>query len=239
MSSQPGGGVGVGPMSPRRVRGRRESKVAYRNQPGYSSRNNNAPAYPSSPEQPFHRSNNNNEHGHHQLHGQAPNNLDFLGYFDVHRSSNGYSNSNPVVLQNFSDDTSWLSLSSPNSYTLATSNLPNSPQQQNYGGNHGRSPGSEVPQVSGNGQEPSWTVTTPRTSNMDSEMDDMSDFQIESFGSLDTNSMVFSTANTATSSISDTYVFPINPQFDSSGNQLHGLELPGKRLEFLLILTIR
>ncbi|KAH7386258.1 hypothetical protein BKA64DRAFT_680485 [Cadophora sp. MPI-SDFR-AT-0126] len=234
MSSQSAGGVGgvggVGAIPQRRARGpagpgRRESKVAYRNHPGYSTRHSNAtaPAYPSSPEQLFLRTNTNDHHG--QNGGPS---LDLIsGYFEVHRPSAGTSNfnSNPIVHQNLSDDNSWMSISSPNSYTLV-SNLPNSPQ--NYGGNHGQSPSSEVPQISGNNvQETSWNINTPQTSTLDSEMDDMSmsDMQNSSFGSF--NSLTFSAANTVASSISDTYVFPIaNSNFDSAGHQLHDLALP-------------
>ncbi|KAH9212272.1 hypothetical protein DL95DRAFT_391733 [Leptodontidium sp. 2 PMI_412] len=121
-----------------------------------------------------------------------------------------------------------MSISSPSSYTLAL-NLPNSPQ--NYGGNHGQSPGggSEVPQMSSsNVQETSWNINTPRTSNMDSELDDMSmsDMQMSNFGSF--NSLAaFSAANTTASSISDNYVFPTgNSTFDSAGNQIQDLALP-------------
>ncbi|KAK0111414.1 hypothetical protein ONS95_001775 [Cadophora gregata] len=233
MSSQLAGGVGVGAIPQRRVRGpagpgRRESKVAYRNHPSYSTRHNNAgAAYPSSPEHLFSRNSTNDQYGQLREQSAGPN-LDILsGYFDVHRQSAGNSNfnSNPVVHQNLSDENSWLSISSPNSYTLVA-NLPNS--SQNYGGNHGQSPGSDVPQMSGNNvQEASWNTSTPQTSTLDSEMDDMSmsDLQIGSFGSF--NSLTFSAANTAASSNSDTYVFPItNSNLDSAGNQLQDLVLP-------------
>lgn len=217
--------------------------MAYRNLPGYSTRhnNNNAPAYPSSPEQLFLRTKNYNEH-HGQLHGQGSN-LDFLGYYEVHRpsvgSSNGASNFNtsPIVHPKTLDDSSWMSISSSNSYRLAL-NLSNSPQ--NYGAvNHGQSPGgsiSEVPQQISTGnnnvQEP-WNMNTPQTSNMDSELEDMpmSDMQNGSFGSY--NSLAaFSAANTAPSTTSENYVFPIS-NFDSAGNQIQDLALPGKGFEFL------
>ncbi|KAH7317669.1 hypothetical protein BKA65DRAFT_410270 [Rhexocercosporidium sp. MPI-PUGE-AT-0058] len=83
---------------------------------------------------------------------------------------------------------------------------------------------------SSNVQETSWNINinTPRTSNMDSEVDDMSmsDMHIGSFGSF--NSLAaFPAANTTASSISDTYVFPIsNSNFDSAGNQIQDLALP-------------
>ncbi|KAJ5040480.1 uncharacterized protein L3040_006136 [Drepanopeziza brunnea f. sp. 'multigermtubi'] len=156
-----------------------------------------------------------------RLYGQTPN-LDLQGYFVVHHPSNGYSNPSPVVRQNYSDETSWLSLSSP-AYTL-TSVQPNSHLQQleNYGGSCGQSPGSEVPQI----QETSWTITTPRTSNADLEMDGMSDMQMGSLGSFDASNMGFSAANTATSSFSETYVFPMSSNFGTPANQLSGLEPP-------------
>ncbi|PBP28547.1 Fungal Zn binuclear cluster domain containing protein [Diplocarpon rosae] len=261
LTAQPGGlgvSVGPGPMSPRRVRGRRESKVAYRNinhinhniiistnnnnknnnknnintytNTSYSSRQNqnqnqnqnHAAAtghpYPSSPDQLFNGMSNDG-----QFHTQ-PANLDLAG-FQIHHSPNRCSNAGPLFRQShqdYSDDTSWLLLSSP-TYTLASNQSSPPRHQEDYGGNHAQPPSNEIPQV----PDTSWTITTPRSSNVDSDIDGMSDMPIGSFGSLDTNNMMFPAGNTTTSSISDTYVFPmINSHLDTSGGQPHGLELP-------------
>ncbi|PBP24008.1 Fungal Zn binuclear cluster domain containing protein, partial [Diplocarpon rosae] len=258
LTSQPGGlgaSVGPGPMSPRRVRGRRESKVAYRNinntiinnnksnrnknnnsssnnenkidtytNRGYSSRQNQNQAaatahpYPSSPDHVLHGLSHDG-----QFHTQTAN-LDLAG-FQIHRSPNRYSNAGPLFRQShqdYSDDTSWLLLSSP-TYTLASNQSSPPPNQGDYGGNHAQPPKNEISQV----PDTSWTITTPRSSNVDSDIDGMSDMPIGSFGSLDTHNMMFPAANTTTSSVSDTYVFPmVSSHFDTSGAQSHGLELP-------------
>ncbi|KAL2065640.1 hypothetical protein VTL71DRAFT_3310 [Oculimacula yallundae] len=227
MSPQPAGGVGGMPQRRAKGPGRRESKVAYRNLPNYSTqhRNSASPAYPSSPEQLFSGINYNPQYGQFDRLGQGPN-PGLLGYHEVHRTSVGSSNlgNSPSVHQSIPDDNSWMSISSPNPYTLAL-NFPNSPR--NHDGNHGQSPGSEMPQISGNnGQDTPW-MNTPQTSNIDSELDDMpmSDIHRGSFDSF--NSFAFPGSNTAGSSISDNYVFPnSNPLLDAAGNQIQDLLLP-------------
>ncbi|CZT46566.1 uncharacterized protein RSE6_07012 [Rhynchosporium secalis] len=232
MSPQPAGGVGGIPQRRAKGPGRRESKVAYRNLPGYSTqrRNSASPANPSSPEQHhFSRINYSTYNHYDQIHGHGQgSDPELLGYYGVdHHPSVGSSNvnNNPIVHQNILDGNSWVPVSSQNPYTLAL-NLPASPQK--YDGNHGHSPGSEVPQMSGsNGQEISWNMNTPHFNNMDSELDDMSmsDMQLGTYGSF--NSLAFSAARTTASSISDTYVFPnSNAMLDAAGNQIQDLALP-------------
>ncbi|CAL3968031.1 unnamed protein product [Diplocarpon coronariae] len=239
LTSQPGAiGGGVGPMSPRRVRGRRESKVAYRNVTINNTNNNNTTSYarqnqsqshlppataapypyPSAPDLSFHGT---GEDGHFR---EQTASLD-LACFELHHPSNGFPNTSPLLGQNqpdYSDDTSWLLLSSP-TYTLVSNQSSPPRHQEDYIGNHAQPASIEIPQV----RDTSWTTTTPRSSNVDSDIDGLSDMQIGSFGSLDTNHMMFPATNTATSSISDTYVFPIiNSHFDASSAQPHALELP-------------
>jgi hypothetical protein len=209
---------------------RREKKVTYRNYTGNNSRS--AAVYPVHPEESRSRQNN-------RLHLQTPagqlqnNNNDLMsGYFDVHRSSAGNSNLSPILHQNFQDDSSWFSLSP--TYTLA-SNLPGSPQT--VAGNDGHSPRSEVLQFPDQGQTLSWNAATPTTGQGTSDMGDMSfsDMQLgSSLGSF--NSMVFSARGSATSSLSESWNFPIlDSTLDTSmaTSQLRDLALPSM-LPFLI-----
>lgn len=214
---------------PRRAReGRRESKVAYRNYTGYAR---NVPVYSSSPEVSFSQQNN-------QLHLQTSagplQTHDLMGgYFDVHRPSAGNSNFSPIIHQNFPDDSSWLSLSP--TYTLA-SNFPTSPRTG--GGNDGYSPRSEGIQISDNGQTTSWTTPTPRTGQGSSELQDMSFSENQLGSSLESlNSRIFSNRDSVTSSLSDSWNFPIvdsNLDTPMNTNQLRDLALPD---EFFQIQT--
>lgn len=216
---------------------RREKKVTYRNYTGNNSRN--AAVYPLHPEESRSRHSN-------RLHLQTPagqlqnnnntttttNNDLMSGYFDVHRSSPGNSNLSPILHQNFPDDSSWFSLSP--TYTLA-SNLPGSPQT--VAGNDGHSPRSELLQLSDHSQTLSWNAPTPTTGQGASEMEDLSfsDMQLgSSLGSF--NSLVFSARNSATSSLSENWNFPIlDSTLDSSiaTSQLQDLALPSM-LPFLV-----
>lgn len=204
---------------------RREKKVTYRNyNAGYSARN--APVYSLSPEESLSRQHNN------QLPlqtpaGQLQTNELMSEYFDIHRSSAGNATLSPILHQNFPEDNSWFSLSP--TYTLA-SNQPSSPQTA--AGNDGHSPPSEVLQLSDSGQQSlSWSAVTPRTGQGASELEDMSfpDVQLRSsLGSF--NSMVFSARGSATSSLSESWNFPIldsTLESSMSTSQLRGLTLPG------------
>lgn len=218
-------GVSVGPVPPRTVKAaRRENKNAYRKRPGHSSRYNNTalPLNPSSPEQSCHEN-----HEDQQLHGQSPG-RDHLGHFELSRPSTSFSNTSPVVDQNCPDET-WLLLSSP-AFPLQVDQSQSAAQQtENCDGGHGQPPSSGVHHF----QETSWAITAPQTSNLSSEMDGMADMQIISLGDFDVNSMSFSAANTGTSSISETYIYPLTSgHFDPSGNPIGDLELPSKRLIF-------
>lgn len=213
---------------PSRRRGRRESKVAYRNHPGSSGRSSNGgTSYTSqSPEQTFSRP---THVDHSQYQGQVPD-QDLRNYLNVHRSSAGSASYVPIVHQNIPEDNSWLSMSisSANSYTL-NSNLPSSPR--NSGGSHGQASRKAVPQVSGTDQDQSWNGFTPQTSNAGSVIEDvsMSDMGLESFDSF--GNMLFPAPNTTASSSSHGYVFPHNTSFNPTGSptQLQDLTLPGKR----------
>jgi hypothetical protein len=193
------------PGMARRTRGRRESKVAYRNAPGHTIRNSigghSTFTTSSSPEDTFSRNEDNFQHE--SSPSQVFNTND---YFNVQRPSAGNPGYAPIVHQNFQDDnSSWYSLSA-NSYTLA-SNPPSSPQYA--GGNNAQSPRSAVSQNSTGVQDMSWTSISRAspTDGSDLMLDiAMSDMDFGSLGSFD--SMFIPTPSTTASDFSDGLSFP-------------------------------
>jgi hypothetical protein len=215
------------PASPRRVRRRRESKVAYRNNPAYPNHHPGGPSsYASPPDQPYSR---NNGHVYLQHSQEQTQNPEFLDFFDVVHPSIGNQGLSPVVHQHSPVDASWFSPSST-SYTLA-SNSPNSPRE--FGSNNALSVNGGFSPTSNYGQDMLWNGATPRTNSIGSEIDDLSMLDLESFESFD--SMLLSTPSTAASSISEAFVFPVtNPGFGASEtSQLDGLTLSGRYFDFL------
>jgi hypothetical protein len=211
----------------RRVRRRRESKVAYRNNPPYSNQSAGPSTYTSPPDQPYSR---NNGQVYLQQSQEQAQNLGFLDFFDIGHPSIGNQGLSPIVHQDGPVDASWFSLSST-SYTLA-SNPPNSPQD--FGSNNALSVNTGFSPTPNYAQDIPWNGATPRTNSIGSEIDDLSMLDFESFGGT-FDSMLMSTPSTAASSMSEGYVFPMtNSGFGpSETSQLDGLTLSGRYLDFL------
>ncbi len=194
-------------MARRTTRRRRESKVAFRNAPGYTVRNSVAghSNHASSPEETFSR---NNDPFQLQATPPQPINMDFADYFNVQRAPSGNPGFAPILhQQNFPDDSSWYSFNS-NTYTLA-SNPPSSPQY--LGGNNAQSPRS-VSRISTDGLDMTWTNITPvspmaGSDIMDINISDMDFGSYDSFGSM----QLLPTPSTAASDFSEGFAFPPIP----------------------------
>jgi hypothetical protein len=211
----------------RRVRRRRESKVAYRNNPPYSNQSAGPSTYTSPPDQPYSR---NNGQVYLQQSQEQAQNLGYLDFFDIGHPPIGHQGLSPIVHQDGPVDASWFSLSST-SYTLA-SNPPNSPRD--FGSNNALSVNTGFSPTPNYAPDIPWNGATPRTNSIGSEIDDLSMLDLESFGGT-FDSMLMSTPSTAASSMSEGYVFPMsNSGFGASEtSQLDGITLPGRCLDFL------
>jgi hypothetical protein len=210
------------PITTKRAWKRRESKIVYHNNPGYSTRRSPGPA--SSPR---------DSAQHNERYQPPPVQTANLGYdyFPVEDSGAGNqdSNFNNVIHQQARSSIE-NSFFSSISYTLAP-NPPNSPHLM-LDGNDSQSPISGQPQPQIYNQDFSWNGASSGNPNMASGFEDMhmSDLHFGSFGSLD--SMGLSTPDTASSSMhSEDFVFPIaDPTFGPSGttDPMTGLAIPGK-----------
>jgi hypothetical protein len=217
------------PNTTRRAWKRRESKVVYHNNLGYSTRRMPSPASPGG-------SARHNEQFQYQPQPPPPvqtASLGYADYFAVQKSGSGNQDSNfSNIVHQHGPSPIENSFFSSISYTLAP-NPPNSAHQM-FIGNDSQSPTSGQPQMFSNEQDILWSGAPSGNSNIGSEIDDMrmSDLNFGSFDSVD--SMGLSTPDTASSSMhSEEFVFPIPDQtFGPSGttDPMTGLAIPGKNL---------
>lgn len=218
---------------PKRARGRRESKVAYRNAPGHAVRNSigGLSTYASSPEEPYSRNSDR-----FQLQTPAPAgqtlSVDLRDYFNVPRSPTGNAGLGPVVHQNIQDDSSWYAASAA-SYTLSTL-PPNSPQ--NMAVHTAQSPRRAISRISTDPQDMSWTnMSAPSPAGASDLMVDMAMYNMDfgSFGSFGSHdSMVLPTPSTANSEFTDGYMFPSGARAEQEApdlalaNNWYNIEMP-------------
>ncbi len=194
-------------LARRTTRGRRESKVAFRNTPAYTVRNSVAghSNHASSPEETFSRKNDPSQL---QTTPPQPLNLDFADYFNIQQAPSGNPGFAPILhRQNFQDDSIWHSFNS-NTYTLA-SNPPSSPQY--LGGNNVQSP-RNVSRISTDGLDMAWTNFTPVSPIAGSDIMDIniSDMDLGSYDSLGSIQLL-PTPSKAASDFSKGFAFPPIP----------------------------
>jgi hypothetical protein len=210
------------PITPHRVRKRRDSRVAYHHNAKYFHRNISVSSTPVSPP------GNSTSRPSIQIHQQSlpgrSNDLDGLDFWNFQSSPVENQTFDQIAPQDGRADISWQS-------SMISYNYPSIPQISPHSpNNNGSSPQVGQSQISSHGLAISWDapISNGGTFNPDVDVESMSDSDYGKFGSFD--SMNVSDPSTMASSISESYILPGSSSgIDSPGGkiQLQDLSLSG------------